>query len=78
MFLPLAPNPVTGGFLTYIPKKDLYDIEMTVDEAIRSILTSGVATGSETSDGQSLSLDDVMEVTGIDQHLPDDSDEKSG
>jgi uncharacterized membrane protein len=78
MFLPLAPNPVTGGFLTYIPEKDLYDIEMTVDEAIRSILTSGVATGSETSDGQPLSLDDVMEVTGIDQRLSNDSDETSG
>jgi len=78
MFIPMAPNPVTGGFLTYIPEKNLYDIEMTVDEAIRSILTSGVATGADTSDGQSLSLNDVVEATGIEQHLSTDSDEKSG
>jgi uncharacterized membrane protein len=74
MFLPLAPNPVTGGFLTYIPEKNLYDIEMTVDEAIRSILTSGVATGPETDDGRTFSLDDVKEVTDINQRLSDDSE----
>ena len=30
MFLPLAPNPVTGGFLTYVPKEDVRDVDMTV------------------------------------------------
>lgn len=56
MFLPLAPNPVTGGILTYVPTADVYDIDMTVEEGIRSILTSGVAT-----DGQSDTLGMNME-----------------
>lgn len=47
MFLPLAPNPVTGGLLTYIPADDVYDIDMTVEEGVRSILTSGVATDED-------------------------------
>jgi uncharacterized membrane protein len=76
MFLPLAPNPVTGGFLTYIPEENLHDIDMTVDEAIRSILTSGVATGPGTEDGRTFSLDDVREVTDINQRLSTDSDGK--
>ena len=32
MFLPVAPNPVTGGLLTYVPESDVYDIDMTVEE----------------------------------------------
>ena len=47
MFLPLAPNPVTGGYLTYVPESRVYDIEMTVEEGIRSIVTSGVAIGED-------------------------------
>ena len=31
MFLPMAPNPVTGGLLTYVPESDVYDIDMTVE-----------------------------------------------
>lgn len=54
MFLPLAPNPVTGGFLTYVPRERVHDVDMTIEEGIRSILTSGVASG----DG-----DDFTEVT---------------
>lgn len=45
VFLPLAPNPVTGGFLTYVPESNVYDLDMTIEEGVRSILTSGIATG---------------------------------
>jgi uncharacterized membrane protein len=76
MLLPLAPNPVTGGFLTYIPEDNLYDVEMTVDEAIRSVLTSGVATGPEATDGRTFSLDDVREVADIDARLARADDEE--
>ena len=55
MFLPLAPNPVTGGLLTYIPKDDVYDVDLTVEEGIRSILTSGVAT--EEGAGNTIGVD---------------------
>lgn len=65
MFLPLAPNPVTGGFLTYIPESNLYDVDMTVEEAVQSILTSGVATGGHSKGRGSLSLADIQNVADV-------------
>ncbi|WP_410767255.1 DUF502 domain-containing protein [Haloferax sp. DFSO60] len=61
MFLPLAPNPVTGGILTYIPKPDVYDIDMTVEEGIRSILTSGVASESEPSNMLNVDMNELRD-----------------
>jgi len=66
MFLPLAPNPVTGGLLTYVPESDVYDIDMTVEEGVRSILTSGVATGDGVEDSAQLTMDDLRRVTDLD------------
>lgn len=66
MFLPMAPNPVTGGFLTHVPRSKVYDVDMTIEEGIRSILTSGVATGDQGDDRAQLSMDDIGEVADID------------
>jgi len=66
MFLPLAPNPVTGGLLTYVPESDVYDIDMTVEEGVRSILTSGVATGRGVEESAQLTMDDLKRVTDLD------------
>ena len=60
MFLPLAPNPVTGGILTYIPRENVYEIDLTIEEGIRSILTSGVATDAE-DDTMSVDIDELRE-----------------
>lgn len=65
MFLPMAPNPVTGGLLTYVPESDVYDIDMTV-EGVRSILTGGVATGRGVEDSTQLTMDDRKRVTDLD------------
>ncbi|MFB6219195.1 MAG: DUF502 domain-containing protein [Halobacteriaceae archaeon] len=48
VFVPLAPNPVMGGFLTYVPTDRVYDIEMSVEEGMRAIMTSGVAVDPRT------------------------------
>jgi uncharacterized membrane protein len=45
LFMPLAPNPVMGGYVVHVPRDRVYDVDMTVEEGIRSIVTSGVATG---------------------------------
>jgi len=45
VFLPLAPNPVMGGFLAHIPTENVEDVDMTVEEGVRSIITSGIASG---------------------------------
>ena len=60
MFLPLAPNPVTGGLLTYIPQSDVYDIDMTIEEGIQSVLTSGVATDQGASGTLNIGLEDLQ------------------
>ncbi|NHN40617.1 DUF502 domain-containing protein [Halorubellus sp. JP-L1] len=62
LFLPLAPNPVMGGHLVHVPTGRVMDVDMTVDEGIRTVVTSGVATGGprEGSAGESgLSADEL-------------------
>ena len=47
MFLPFAPNPVMGGYLAHIPEERVHDVDMTVEEGIRTIITSGIAAGED-------------------------------
>lgn len=42
LFIPMAPNPVTGGFLTYVPKDRVIDVDMPINDAVQAILTSGI------------------------------------
>jgi uncharacterized membrane protein len=43
MFLPMAPNPVMGGHLVHLPADRVMDVDLTVEEGIQTIVTSGVA-----------------------------------
>ncbi|MFT4890730.1 MAG: putative membrane protein [Halobacteriales archaeon] len=58
LFLPLSPNPVMGGFLINVSEDRLVDVDMSVDEGISAVMTSGVAVG-DTVEGDPLSTDDV-------------------
>jgi uncharacterized membrane protein len=58
LFLPLSPNPVMGGFLINVSEDMIVDVDMTVDEGISAVMTSGVAVG-DTADGDTLSPTDV-------------------
>ena len=42
-FVPLAPNPVMGGFMVCVAEENIYDIDLTVQQAFQAIVTSGVA-----------------------------------
>jgi len=53
LFMPMAPNPVMGGHVVHVPVERVYDVDMTVEEGVRSIVTSGVAIGES---GTQLSL----------------------
>lgn len=44
LFLPLAPNPVMGGFLAHIPDERVQNVDMSVETAVSVIITSGIAT----------------------------------
>lgn len=60
LFLPLAPNPVMGGHLVHVPSERVMDVDMTVDEGVRTVVTSGVATGGmRDGAGSSLSADEL-------------------
>lgn len=66
LFIPLAPNPVTGGFLTHVPKSRVMDIDMTIEEGVRSILTSGVASGDDSGEATRVTMGDLDQITDID------------
>ncbi|GAB3680899.1 hypothetical protein GCM10028857_04300 [Salinarchaeum chitinilyticum] len=67
LFIPMAPNPVTGGFLTYVSADRVHDVDMTIEDGVKSILTSGVATGKGAAKGDQLSLGDVKNVAQVDR-----------
>lgn len=50
VFVPLAPNPVMGGFLTFVPSDRIYEIDMSVEEGMQAIMTSGVAIDPRSAD----------------------------
>lgn len=41
IFIPTTPNP-TSGFLMMVPKKDVIELSMTIDEALKFIISLGV------------------------------------
>ena len=43
IFLPTTPNP-TSGFLLFVPKADLVSLDMTVEEAIKMVISGGIVT----------------------------------
>jgi uncharacterized membrane protein len=63
LFLPLAPNPVMGGFLAHVPDDRVRPVDMTVDDAVRIIITSGIAT-ERPDDGtyRDLSADELAQL----------------
>jgi uncharacterized membrane protein len=43
LFVPFAPNPFMGGQLITVPERRVHDVDMTVEEGVRAVVTSGVA-----------------------------------
>jgi uncharacterized membrane protein len=41
VYVPTTPNP-TGGYFVVVPRKDVVELEMTVDEALKYIISMGV------------------------------------
>jgi uncharacterized membrane protein len=41
VFIPTTPNP-TSGFFVMVPKKDLIELDMSVDEGLKMIISAGV------------------------------------
>ncbi|RMF10675.1 MAG: DUF502 domain-containing protein [Alphaproteobacteria bacterium] len=43
VFLPTTPNP-TSGFLLFVPRKDVIELDMTVDDGIKYVISAGLVT----------------------------------
>ncbi len=43
IFLPTTPNP-TSGFLLFVPKSDVVPLEMSVEEAVKMVISGGIVT----------------------------------
>ena len=46
VFVPTTPNP-TSGVLTIVPKEDVVELEMSVEEALKMIISLGVVSPGE-------------------------------
>jgi uncharacterized membrane protein len=42
VYVPTTPNP-TGGYFVIVPRKDVVELDMSVDEALKYIISMGVA-----------------------------------
>jgi len=62
LFMPMAPNPVMGGFVIHVSTDRVVDTDMTVEEGIRSIVTSGVAIGETSPTMRGLSEEQLEEL----------------
>lgn len=77
LFLPLAPNPVMGGFLAHVPGEQVHEVDMTVEEGIRAVVTTGVAVAEPgAGDTEGLSQARLEQLTGQDVAAPVDNDEE--
>jgi uncharacterized membrane protein len=47
VFLPCTPNPTTGFFF-YLPRRDVIEISMSVDDAAKLVMSAGVIQSDET------------------------------
>jgi uncharacterized membrane protein len=61
MFLPMAPNPVMGGHLVHLPADRVMDVDLTVEEGIQTVVTSGVAI-ADSDFGAGLSGDEIRRL----------------
>lgn len=60
VFVPTTPNP-TSGFIVLVPKSEVIELEMTVDEALRMIISLGVVV----PDWRRRALIPVAEAQGV-------------
>ncbi|MGW8183851.1 MAG: DUF502 domain-containing protein [Burkholderiales bacterium] len=51
IYVPTTPNP-TGGYFVMVPRADVVELDMTVDEALKYIISMGVAPGANGRTGR--------------------------
>ena len=51
VFLPTTPNP-TSGFLLFVPKADVIELDMTIEDAAKLVISAGLVVPERTADGR--------------------------
>lgn len=66
LFVPLAPNPVMGGFLVHVAAERIHEVDITVEEAVETIVTTGISIDAAGRDrDRPLSMDELAKM-GVD------------
>ncbi|WP_436907564.1 DUF502 domain-containing protein [Halosimplex marinum] len=53
VFVPMAPNPVMGGHLVNLPEDRVFDVDLSVEEGMQAVMTTGMAIDESTrTDGE--------------------------
>ena len=74
VFLPTTPNP-TSGFLLFVPKKDVIELDMSVEDSAKLVISAGLVYpgGAIDADAQP----DLVELMGrVEEKEKQQSDEK--
>lgn len=60
VFMPMGPNPFMGGFIMHLSEEEVYQLDLSVEEGISSIVSFGVAVEIDDHPEESpLDLDDL-------------------
>jgi uncharacterized membrane protein len=52
VFIPTAPNPTTGWYAV-VPEASVQDLDLSVEEAFRTIISAGIVTSDENESSSS-------------------------
>jgi len=61
LFMPMAPNPVMGGHVLFVPERRIVEVDLTVEEGIRALVTSGVALERAAAEADGVSPEQVRD-----------------
>ena len=50
VFVPTTPNP-TSGFFLMVPKKDVQELDISIDEGLKMIISAGVVVPTDKNNG---------------------------
>ncbi|MDH5748724.1 MAG: DUF502 domain-containing protein [Rhodospirillales bacterium] len=68
IFLPTTPNP-TSGFLLFVPKKDIVRLSMSVEEAIKMVISGGIVTPPDRRPGEEQAVPQISAATFEDMEV---------
>lgn len=66
IYVPTTPNP-TGGYFVMVPKSEVVELDMTVDEALKYIVSMGVAAPDGTSRKNQIARPAVAQQRAVNQ-----------